>query len=57
MNYVRKIILKISFLEGNYNDLSKYLALLGGYGEDSRIIKCIQKFTESDEAIESVSKK
>ena len=45
------------FLEGNYNDLSKYLALLGGYGEDSRIIKCIQKFTESDEAIESVSKK
>ena len=45
------------FLEGNYNDLSKYLALIGGYGEDSRIIKCIQKFTESDEAIESVSKK
>ena len=45
------------FLEGQYTDLSKYLALIGGYGEDSKIIKCIRKFTESDEAIESLSKK
>ena len=39
------------FLESKYTELSKYLARVGGYGENSKIIKCIRAFSKSDEAI------
>ena len=45
------------FFESKYTELSKYLARVGGYGEDSKIIKCIRAFSKSDEAIKTVSKK
>ena len=45
------------FLESKYTELSKYLARVGGYGENSKIIKCIRAFSKSDEAIKTVSKK
>ena len=37
------------FLNGKYGSITKYLQEAGGYSENSKIIKCIKKFSNSSE--------
>ena len=43
------------FMSGKYEYLSHYLQRVGGYSEDSKIIKCIESFSKSKEYAESLS--
>lgn len=44
------------FKDGDYNSMSKYLKEIGGFSEDSKIVKCIESFGKSDKWMKNLSK-